>query len=133
MTPDAPQRVWARLWDLDRHTATIPLTTVRSVDGRPLRAGSRFVGRTGVGLLGFDDRMFVREWVPPRRAVVEKVGWPLRGRIVVAVEPYGSGSWVRWSQTYSVWGLPGVLIGLAAPLLERGYQTMVARIIGATG
>ena len=28
LVPGHPEDVWARLWDLDRHTAAVPLTTV---------------------------------------------------------------------------------------------------------
>ena len=61
-----PAVAWERLWDLDRHTATIPLTRV-TVDApaTQLGEGVGFTGRTALGPLGFDDTMRVEVWRPP--------------------------------------------------------------------
>ncbi|AXH97085.1 SRPBCC family protein [Ornithinimicrobium avium] len=123
-----PDVVWERLWDLDRHTAAVPLTTVA---GGPLGAGARFTGRTGLGPLGFDDDMVVREWDPPRRAVVDKVGKVLRGAVTVTLRPTTEGTLVRWHQTYGAALVPDRLAALARPAVRTAYLLAVRRITGA--
>ncbi|MFK5634445.1 MULTISPECIES: SRPBCC family protein [unclassified Ornithinimicrobium] len=125
--PDPPDVVWARLWDLDRHTASVPLTRVAGRVG----PGERFVARTSVGPLGFDDVMVVRSWEPPRRAVVDKVGRVLAGRIEVDVVPDGPGTVVRWRQEYGAPLVPDRVAALGAPLVRSGYRRSLARIVGA--
>jgi carbon monoxide dehydrogenase subunit G len=125
--PDPPDVVWARLWDLDRHTAAVPLTRVTGRAG----ADGRFVARTSVGPLGFDDVMVVRTWDPPRRAVVDKVGRVITGGIEVDLVPVGAGTRVRWQQGYAVPLLPDRVAALAAPVVRRGYRRALARIVGA--
>lgn len=123
----SPDQVWSRLWDLERHTAAVPLTTAW---GGPLREGVHFVARTGVGRVGFDDVMVVREWDPPRHAVIEKVGRPLGGSIEVGLVPEGTGTLLRWQQEIQVRGLPSPLVRLGAPLARLGYRHTLRRIIG---
>ncbi|SOC56195.1 Immediate-early protein 2 [Ornithinimicrobium cerasi] len=122
----AREEVWERLWDLDRHTAAVPLTVVT---GGPLGPGSRFVGRTALGPVGFDDVMVVREWDPPRRCVVEKVGTPLRGTIVATLQPDTHGrTRVRWRQSFAVTRLPDRLVALARPAVRAAYLLALRRI-----
>lgn len=79
VTLDSPLpavEAWERVWALDSHTRLIPLTTL-SGDGvgrRRLREGSRFVARTGVGPLGFDDVMTVTTWHPPQPGHPQSAG-----------------------------------------------------------
>lgn len=129
-SPLTPDDLWARLWDLDRHSASIPLTTVTAADGRPLALGSLFTGRTALGPLGFDDVMEVTSWQRPTHATIEKIGRWLGGRITVDVEPRGTGSRLVWSQTYRTPLLPDRLAGLASGLVRHGYATSIRRIIG---
>ncbi|MFX0539654.1 hypothetical protein ACQBAT_01610 [Ornithinimicrobium sp. Y1847] len=127
----APAQVWERLWDLDRHTAAIPLTETTSTSG-PLGAGATFVARTGLGTLGFDDRMVVRRWEPPRHAVIEKVGRILTGRIEVTLDPAGPDrTELRWRQRYGVSHLPDRLAGLARPAVAAAYRGALRRITRA--
>ncbi len=128
LVPGTPGQVWERLWDLDRHTATVPLTTVT---GGPLGAGARFTGRTAVGPVGFDDDMVVRAWDPPRRAVVEKVGRVLRGSIEVTLEPAPGGTLVRWRQAYGAALVPDRLAALARPAVRAAYRSALRRITAA--
>ncbi len=128
--PEDPDTLWARLWDLDRHTASIPLTKVRTVGGEKLRFGSRFIARTGIGPLVLNDRMMVREWDPPHRAVVEKIGSRLGGTITVKITPDGQGSRVQWQQTYSVRGLPDAIAGRFRSVVRRGYLHSLQKILG---
>ena len=123
--PGAPGQVWARLWDLDRHTAAVPLTTVDPV---PLAAGASFVARTGLGRAGFDDVMVVRAWDPPRRAVIDKVGRVLTGSIEVTLEPDGDDTRVRWTQSYGAAKVPHRLAALARPAVRAAYRSAVRRI-----
>ncbi|GAA5164784.1 SRPBCC family protein [Ornithinimicrobium tianjinense] len=121
----SPAEVWERLWDLDRHTDAVPLTVV---SGGPLDRGARFVGRTRLGPLHVDDVMVVREWEPPHRCVVEKVGRPLGGRIEATLEPAPGGTRLRWRQRYEVTGLPDRLVALARPAVRAAYLLALRRI-----
>ncbi|GGK57322.1 SRPBCC family protein [Ornithinimicrobium pekingense] len=121
----SPEEVWQRLWDLDRHGATVPLTTMT---GGPLGPGVRFSGRTALGPLGFDDDMVVRDWDPPRRAVVDKVGRVVTGSIVATLEPVVDGTLLRWRQTYGSALVPGRLAGLARPAVRAAYRSALRRI-----
>lgn len=128
-TAGEPAEVWGRLWDLDRHTAAVPLTVVT---GGPLGPGAEFVGRTSIGPLHVDDVMVVRSWDPPRRCVVEKVGSPLRGRIEATLEPSGTGATrLRWRQDYAVARLPHRLVALARPAVRTAYLLALRRITRA--
>ena len=137
-TPLPPEVVWARLWDLQRHTEVIPLTTVTTVPaGAALRSGVEFCGRTGLGPLGFDDTMRVTQWRPPTGndhglAVVEKTGRVLGGRIRAEVTRDGSGSRIRWRQDLRLPWLPASLRPLesvAARLAAPGYRQVITRLL----
>lgn len=146
-----PEVVWERLWDLDRHTAAVPLTTA---SGGPLGESVHFVARTGLGPFGFDDVMVVQSWEPPRRAVITKVGRVLTGHIEVILTPDcdttpapgpdtdvdvsdaddsdGDGrSLLIWRQNYGATGVPPVVAGLARPLVQAAYSRALRRIIDA--
>lgn len=125
LVPGPPAQVWERLWDLERHTLAIPLTTVG--DG-PLDEGVRFTARTGLGPVGFDDVMVVRLWQEPHRAVIEKVGPVLGGRIDATLTPAGPDTRIRWEQSYAVRGLPDHLAAVAAPTVRAGYLRVVRTI-----
>lgn len=123
-----PAVVWERLWDLDRHTAAVPLTTV---SGGPPGPGATFTGRTALGPLGFDDDMVVRAWDPPRRAVVDKVGRVLRGSVEVVLEPTDAGTVLRWRQSYGAALVPDRLAALARPGVRTAYLLALRRITAA--
>lgn len=125
VVPGSPDQVWLRLWDLDRHGATVPLTTMA---GGPLGPGARFSGRTALGPLGFDDDMVVRDWDPPRRAVVDKVGRAVTGSIVATLEPVADGTLLRWRQTYGSAFVPASLAALARPAVRTAYRSALRRI-----
>lgn len=139
------EEVWDRLWDLRRHAAAIPLTTISQVipEGRRAAApgaanglgpGARFVARTQLGPLGFDDVMLVRVWEPPRRAVIDKVGRVLRGRIEVSLSqtpgPGCPAVVIHWRQDYRVRHVPDRLAGLARGLVRTAYSRALQRITG---
>ena len=125
LVPGAPAQVWERLWDLDRHTAAIPLTTTL---GGPLGPGAGFVARTRLGPVAVDDEMVVRLWEPHEHAVIEKVGRPLTGQIEVTLRPAGADTRLRWEQRYAVARVPGALAALAAPAVRAAYLRAVRQI-----
>ncbi len=133
-----PARAWARVWDLDRHTQVIPLTTVTpDPPDTALAEGVGFTGRTSLGPLAFDDMMRVTRWRPPTRAegghaVVVKTGRLLGGRIEVAVAPASGGSVLTWRQSVELPWLPSSLSwveGLAARGAAPGYRAVLRRLL----
>ncbi|GAB3887484.1 SRPBCC family protein [Terrabacter terrigena] len=127
---------WRRLLDLRAHTAVIPLTTlsgaVLTADG--LVPGSRFVARTGVGPVGFDDRMVVDQIIPPHSggagsARIRKEGNVVRGEIDLTVAPAGQGSRVHWEQVIRVRPVPAVLDPVVARVARLAYATTIRRLL----
>lgn len=136
--PLAPTQAWDRVWDLDRHTAVIPLTTVTTIPpATELGVGARFRGRTGIGPLGFDDPMRVLVWEPPTtgagRAVVVKTGAVIGGRIEVELVPTaGDRVLITWRQQVEVPWFPSPLSWLehlAARLVAPGYRAVLRRLL----
>ena len=132
-TGHSPAETWARLWDLDRHTVVIPLTTVTPhPPATRLGAGAGFTGRTALGPLGFDDVMRVETWAPPESATVVKVGRVVGGRIEVTVAPLRHGSRVTWRQTVQLPWLPARLRwveALAARVMAPGYRQVIRTLL----
>lgn len=132
-TEHAPAEAWARLWDLDRHTDVIPLTTVTPhPPATRLGTGVCFTGRTALGPLGFDDVMRVETWAPPESATVVKVGRVVGGRIEVKVAPLRHGSRVVWRQTVQLPWLPARLRwveALAARVMAPGYRQVIRTLL----
>lgn len=132
-TEHPPAETWARLWDLDRHTAVIPLTTVTPhPPATRLGAEAGFTGRTALGPLGFDDVMRVARWAPPESATVVKVGRVVGGRIEVTVVPLRHGSRVTWRQTVRLPWLPRPLRwveALAARVMAPGYRRVIRTLL----
>lgn len=138
-----PQAAWSRLWDLDRHTSVIPLTTVAlDPPAVALAAGVGFTGRTALGPFGFDDTMRVDRWAPPADdsgglAVVVKTSRLVGGRIEVAVAPtrdtpFARGSTIRWHQSVRLPWLPASLRwleALAARAAAPGYRRVLRRLL----
>lgn len=125
LVPGHPEDVWARLWDLDRHTSAIPLTTVH---GGSLGPDATFLARTGLGPLALDDDMTVREWEPPHRAVIDKIGRVLSGTVEVTLRPAGGDTRLVWRQSYGAARVPDALAGVAAPAVRAAYLTALRRI-----
>lgn len=57
-------RVWDTATDWPAHSRWVPLTVVTVIEERG-GLGTRFVGRTAIGPLGFNDPMTVTQWQPP--------------------------------------------------------------------
>lgn len=125
LVPGHPEDVWVRLWDLGRHTAAVPLTTVH---GGSLGPDATFTARTGVGPVAVDDDMHVLEWEPPHHAVVDKTGRVLRGTIEVDLRPAGADTRLRWRQRFGAAGVPDALARLAAPAVRAAYLRALRRI-----
>ncbi|MEU9860063.1 SRPBCC family protein [Streptomyces sp. NPDC047971] len=106
---------WRRLTDFRAHGRLVPLTRTRLLSAGPTGAGSRFVARTGVGRLAFDDPMEVVRWEPPESGRPGVCGLEKRGRVVLGravIEVYGApggGSRAVWVEELRVRGVPRVL------------------------
>jgi carbon monoxide dehydrogenase subunit G len=111
--------VWRRLVDWPAHGRWVPLTSVRVTSSGPPGVGTTFVGRTGLGPLGFDDPMTVTRWEPPTtgregRCTVRKTGRVVLGGAEVTVASTGDARCtVQWTETAEVAGLRRL------PLAER--------------
>ncbi len=86
----------------------------------PTRVGTRFVARSGVGPLGFDDVMEVTVWEPPGDGVAGRCRLEKRGRVVlgwaeIEVHP-GPGGRTRvvWREEVRLRFLPGAFDGVVA-------------------
>ena len=105
---DAPaQTVWELVTDWRRHGDWVPLTTVEVTEDTG-GLGTRFVGRSGVGKLAFDDPMVVTRWEPPTpqragTAAVQKEGRVVLGHAEVQVVPLpGDRCRLRWVEDASL-------------------------------
>ena len=69
---------------------------MRSVDEQWPEPGSKLHHSFGVWPLLLNDETVVREWDPPRRAVISPKGWPVGEALVtIDVKPRGAGCVVR--------------------------------------
>ncbi|MFF2848268.1 SRPBCC family protein [Streptomyces sp. NPDC058001] len=130
-SPLPPAEVWRRLTDWPRHSRTVPLTRVTVVTPPPSGTGTRFVARTGVGRLGFDDPMDVVTWHPPTTTApglcrLEKRGTFVTGWAEIEVYAHGmSGSRLVWREELRVRWLPSAADGL----LARAGRTLFGRAV----
>ena len=111
---------WRRLTVWPRHGEVVPLTRVRVVTPGATREGTRFVARSGIGPLGFDDVMDVTVWQPPGDGLPGRCRLEKRGRVVlgwaeIEVHP-GPGGRTRvvWREEVRLRFLPGVFDGVVA-------------------
>ncbi len=93
----SPERVWAAVSDLARHTEHVPLTRVHT-DPAGLRLGSEVIARTALGPMAFDDSMLITAWDPPRRLRLVKTGRVLAGWAEIDVTAADTGSRVSWTE-----------------------------------
>ena len=132
---------WDRVLDLRAHSRVAPLTriTVGAVPAGNLRPGHRFIARTALGRVGFDDVMTVAEVSPPAagmpgRARIVKSGRVIRGEVVITVTPKDrlapdGGSTVRWDQDFALGPLSGPLGRLAASVARLAYRSALHRLL----
>ena len=120
------ERLWNALADWEGHSEWIPATRVRILKGDG-GVGTKFVARTGIGPLGFDDNMTVTEFDPATtHAVVEKTGPLLKGSAGFRITPKGSGCELTWFETVSVPGLPKLL----SPVVAKVGTVLFALALG---
>lgn len=111
-----PAQLWAALADWSAHGQWIPATTVRILEGDG-GLGTRFVARTGIGPLAFDDNMTVIEFdAATTHAVVQKTGPLLTGSAGFRIEPRAEGAHLIWFETIRVPLLPRFLAPLVAAI-----------------
>jgi len=98
----SPDEVWQLVTDWAAHSRWIPFTEV-TVDpaGPPSGLGVRFVGRSALGPVGFDDPMTVTDWQPPTddragACHIEHQGPWVRGWAEIRVMPDGSATELSW-------------------------------------
>ncbi|GAA2740542.1 SRPBCC family protein [Terrabacter aerolatus] len=134
--PLSAPEAWRRILDLTAHTAVIPLTTVTgdAMTAADLVDGSRFVARTAVGPIGFDDVMVVDSIVAPTttsagHARIRKEGKVVRGSIDLVVTPTAAGSSVRWTQQIGVRGVPAILDPLVSRVAGAAYGSTLRRLL----
>ncbi|MBZ6474936.1 SRPBCC family protein [Streptomyces griseocarneus] len=127
--------VWLRLTDWERHAAALPLTRIVVTTPFPTHVGTRFVARTGIGPLAFDDPMDVVLWRPPAGGGPGRCRLEKRGRVVtgwaeleVSGRP-GGGSRVVWREDLGVRGVPRPLDGWTARAGRFVFGRLVRRLL----
>jgi hypothetical protein len=132
----AAGEAWRRVLDLRMHSRVIPLTTVTgdALSADELGRGSRFVARTALGPMGFDDPMVVDDIREPAGggagvARIHKEGKVIRGWIELRVTPLASGSRVEWDQDIRVRWVPTLLEPVAAQVARAAYGTAIRRLL----
>jgi hypothetical protein len=132
----AAAEAWRRVLDLRMHSRVIPLTTVSgsALSADSLGAGSRFVARTALGPVGFDDPMTVDEITAPQDgrpgvARIHKEGKVIRGSIVLSVSPVAAGSRVEWRQEIQVWRIPALLDPVVTRVARQAYAAALRRLL----
>ncbi|GFH34682.1 SRPBCC family protein [Streptomyces pacificus] len=126
---------WRRLTDWPAHAAQVPLTRIFVVTEGPSAEGTRFVARTGVGPVRFDDPMEIVRWEPPEGGRAGHCRLEKRGRVVlgwaeIAVRqspPGAEATWteVTWTEELRVRGFPGA----AGPVLARAGRHVFGRVV----
>jgi hypothetical protein len=126
---------WDLLVDWPAHGRWVPLTTVTVLTPAATGVGARFVGRTGIGPLAFDDPMEVTQWSPPGggaagHCTVVKLGRVVLGtaRFDVTPRPAG-GCRVTWAEDIEI--APVRLSRLLAPVVARLGRVGVGRVLRA--
>lgn len=135
-------QVWDLVTDWPAHSRFVPFTRVTrtaGVDGGP-GLGDRFVGRTGVGPLAFDDPMEVVGWSPPAGGAtgwcrLAKLGAVVLGHAVIEVTPTGPAtSRVCWYESVEVAPVrvtryaSGLVGAAGAVAFGRVLRAMVAEV-----
>jgi uncharacterized protein YndB with AHSA1/START domain len=120
------EKVWSHLVDWGLHGDWMFLT--RATGGAAV--GEAIEAFTGIGRLGFVDRMTIVVWEPPRRAVVRHTGRVVRGSGAFEVREQSAGSSrVVWSEWID---LPLGILGrvgwpIVRPLLRAGVSFSLRR------
>lgn len=134
--PADVHRVWDAMVDWPAHGRWVPLTTVTVLTPSGAGVGARFVGRTGIGPLAFDDPMEVVEWRPPADGVPGRCRVVKQGRLVLggawfevaAVPgPAGPGSRVTWVEEIEI--APARLTRPLGPLVAAAGKAGFTRAL----
>jgi len=135
-SPETASTAWARVLDLRAHDRLVPLTRVTgdAWSADLLQPGSRFVARTSLGPVSFDDPMVVDEIRPPTAdsagvARIRKEGRVIRGSIELRVTPTQRGSRVEWEQEIRVRGVPRALGWVTAGASRAAYGMVLRRLL----
>ena len=126
--------VWALLTDWPAHSRWIPATIVTVLEDTG-GVGTRFVGRSHLGPIGFDDPMTVTEFLPPSDeqgglCQIRKTGRVVLGTAGFTVQPDGpSTSTVTWWEDITV--APERLTRYAEPLIARAGTMSFAKVLHA--
>lgn len=126
-----PQQAWEAVTHWPSHGGHVPLTTVRVTRDQG-GLGDEFVGRTGIGRLGFDDPMRVTVWRPATAGTagfceLTKLGRVVAGGATIEVRPAGTGSSVRWVEQVRIG--PQWLTRLGGPVIRLGGGFVFARVL----
>ncbi|MFG2261790.1 SRPBCC family protein [Streptomyces sp. NPDC048720] len=114
------EEAWRRLTEWPRHGDVVPFTRVAVLTPAPTHEGTRFVARTGLGPLGFDDPMEVTLWRPPADGEpglcrLEKHGRVVLGWAEIEVRPGPDGrARVVWREDARIRFLPRLFDGVVA-------------------
>lgn len=122
-----PARTWDVVTDWERQGDWMPMTTVQRVEDMPNGVGTSLTARSGIGLLGFVDRMVVDVWQPPYRCEVKHLGKVVTGRGVFLVDELpGARSRFTWREELDGTG-PRRLIDVATLPPTRALLTVALR------
>lgn len=140
--PMSTAEAWRRLTDWPAHAARVPLTRATAMTPGPVRAGSRFTMRTGIGPVGFDDPMEVVRCEPPGPggaaggADVGVCRLEKRGRVITGwaeIEVRGAapdGVRVTWTEELRVRGVPRVCDAVVARAGRRVFGRALSGLLG---
>lgn len=124
---------WIALTDWAGHGNWIPATTMQILDGSG-GPGTRFVARSGLGPLGFDDRMAVTELdVRTHSARVEKTGPWLTGTAGFTITDRPTGCDVAWTEDVLAPGIPAFAAPVVAALARRAFRMALHRLAAQLG
>ncbi len=132
--PASADDVWALLTDWPSHSRWIPATTVTVVEDTG-GVGTRFVGRSHLGPIGFDDPMTVTELLPPSEGRAGRCDILKTGRVVLGTAGFSveadspSTSTVTWWEDVTL--APTRLTRYAEPLIERAGTMSFAKVLHA--
>jgi Polyketide cyclase / dehydrase and lipid transport len=121
-----PEVIWRAAVDWPRQHEWIWATRVNGGHG----AGAEVIGRTGIGPIGFTDRMVITEWDPPHRCVLRHTGRVVRGTGIFEIAPRGERSEFRWVEHIRLPVPPAVgalLSRVIVPLAQWGLRSSLRR------
>jgi len=132
--PASADYVWALLTDWSSHSRWIPATTVVVLEDTG-GVGTRFVGRSHVGPVGFDDPMTVTAFQPPTDTDAGRCDILKTGRVVVGTAGFtvtttgARTSEVAWWEDVTV--APTAVTRWLEPLIARAGDRAFARVLRA--